>query len=261
MKKIVFIGFVCVLAIYSIPPSAFSFEFIERNFDKIGKRFDAGSLVGMGVMIAESPYKGVSTDAQVLPIFMVKKSKFFIDRTTLGYKVINTDDGYSVAIIGAPRFAGYHSSDSSDLAGMDDRERSFDGGLEAKWKTDLCTVSAKVLTDLLSKHDGQEISLSISKSLFKGFLKPRLSASWLSQDYVDYYYGVKSTETTAARSAYNGQSTVNYNVGVMLALPLGKKWALIADVNYQFLGSQIEDSPIVNESSLMRYAAGLVYRF
>jgi len=156
---------------------------------------------------------------------------------------------------------GYDSEDSFALAGMDDRDGSLDGGIKSSLNLQWMYVSLVAVTDLLGEHEGQEISTVLSKKLYEGILTPRIGFKWLSEDLVDHYYGVKSSEATGSRPAYAGDSTVNFLAGVSVGVPISEKWAIIGDFEYENLGSEIEDSPIIDREDIFTYVLGAVYRF
>ena len=110
---------------------------------------------------------------------------------------------------------------------MQDRDWGFDGGVRLKWKNEIADVNATVLTDISGTSKGQEVSFGLSKTLFDGFLTPRIGTTWSSENVVDYYYGVKTSEVTVGRVAYSPNSTMYYAAGLTVAYPLGDKWALI----------------------------------
>jgi len=257
LKKVFLLLAICVLG---YPSVGYSLEWLDNSVQKMEENLDKGSVMGVGVLYLERPYIGVDNDTYVVPLVKAEYKRLFIDKTIMGYNLID-DDNLKFSVVTGPHFAGYKSSDSSELAGMEDREWGFDGGLRLKWKTELVDVTATGLTDLSGTYEGQEASVILSKELFKGFLTPSLGAVWSSEDAVDYYYGVRASEARAGRPAYAGEDTFNYLAGLTVAVPLGEKWAMVGDVQHQILGDGVKDSPLVEEDGLFRSTVGTVYRF
>lgn len=217
-------------------------------------------VLGIGALYATKPYVDVDEETFVIPLAILEYKDFWIDGRVFGYKFYQIED-VEFSIAGQPRLMGFDSSDSSFLAGMEDREWSFDGGLRVSWENELFELNVTGVTDLFDKHQGQELSAIISKELFQGFLTPRLGVKWLSESLVDYYYGVRGREGTAARPPHEGDSSANFVTGLTAALPLGERWAFVTDFEYENLGSDIEDSPIVDANEILTYVIGIVYRF
>ena len=74
-------------------------------------------------------------------------------------------------------------------------------------------------------------------------------SSWQDDDYNNYYYGVKSSEANPAigRTAYTADSDTNCRIGAVATYQKKKNspWMYIGGLRYDFLGNEINDSPIV----------------
>jgi outer membrane protein len=222
---------------------------------------EKGSIAGAGVMYAQSPYEDMDDTLYFAPVLVMEYKQFFIDATVLGYYLNPREDDFRVGLILSPRFQGYDSDDATALNGMEDREWAVDGGMRATWKTEMVNISAQAVADISGTHKGGEISVTFSKRFLDGLLMPRAGISWQSGDLNDYYYGVKASEATANRPEYEADSDIEYIIGLTTSVPVGEKWAVVGDMQCNFLGSNVQDSPIVNNETPMRYILGAVYRF
>jgi outer membrane protein len=202
----------------------------------------------------------MDNDVYIVPIMDLEYKSFFINQSTFGLHFFDGDI-MKVSIVGAPRLTGYQADDSSDLSGMEDRDRSFDGGLRFQLKGEVISFTVTGLTDLFDEHQGQEVNATLSAELLEGALRPRVEIRWFSDDLVDYYYGVRSSEVATGRPIYQSGDTLNYLFGLVIGVPIDQRWALVGDIQYEVLGEDIEDSPIVDEDALFRFTAGIVYRF
>ena len=219
-----------------------------------------GSVIGLGALYATEPYTDVDEDVWAVPLIKGKYKKFYIDGKSAGY-ILNDNEELELSLVIKPRLMGYEDDDSPILNGMDDREWSIDGGLRLKWNNEFFTLSTTLLNDLLNEHQGQEVSCVISREFKDGVFTPRAGVRWLSDDIIDYYYGVLGNEATPIRAVYTADDTLTYFSGFTVAVPLGEKWALIGDFEYEGLGSEIKDSPIVDADEILTFIAGIVYRF
>lgn len=222
---------------------------------------DNGSLAGLGVLIGESPYRGVDDQVYPVPVLILEARQFFADKTVFGYYFNDKTDPVRWAVIGSVRLQGYEARDSSDLNGMQDRDWALDGGLRISWKNAIADMILEAVTDVSGTHEGQELRVSVAKELFEGFLSPKAGIKWQSDDLADYYYGIKPNEATAKRGEYTAGDELEYMAGITIGIPLGEKWVLFGDIECTFLGDEVENSPIVGDDALMRYVAGAVYRF
>jgi outer membrane protein len=161
---------------------------------------------------------------------------------------------------------GYDADDADSLSGMDNRDISLDGGVQLKWviqQVEGLSVNIGATTDLMSKHEGQEVTLA-GKKVFKGKIYqiiPEAGVKWQSSDLVDYYYGVRDSEVASGRPAYEPDSVIDPFVASRLYLGLSENWILISRVGYEFLGAEIQDSPIVDKDGIFSMLIGVARRF
>lgn len=257
-------GRVMLIVILFMFFACFQLKGYSSNLEEIKadlkENIEKGSVLGIGVMYPERPYKGIDEDVYVVPIGQLEYKRFFIDGGTFGYNLVN-DDQIKFAVVGSTRVEGYDADDSPDLNGMDDRDWTVDMGLRLLLTKGVFSFTVSGLADPWDVHGGGELNSFVSAKLFDGFLRPRAGVRWLSEEVVNYYYGVRDSETTAVRPQYNPESTFNYVLGLTIGIPLKDRWALIGDIQYEFLGDQIKDSPIIDKDGIFRYVTGVVYRF
>ena len=125
-------------------------------------------------------------------------------------------------------------------------------------------VLAALVTDILGKHDGQELELTYSKPMRwdAWSIAPAGGLRWQSRDLTDYYYGVRDGEARLpGRPAYDADGAVNPFVALRAQRPLGRKWSLLGAVQYEWFDDEISDSPIVDESYDITVLAGVLYTF
>ena len=92
-------------------------------------------------------------------------------------------------------------------------------------------------------------------------MEPSIFVTWLSDDYVDYYYGVTSDEATLYRASYKGGKTVNTGVELNVGYNFNQSQQLVLIANYTNLGNSITDSPIVEGSSTASITVLYLYLF
>jgi outer membrane protein len=197
--------------------------------------------------------------------------RFYISGATAGYRLLGDQEAstelgrtsWTFDAIGKWRFDGYDADDSDDFEGMHDRHMTVDVGGEFAVSGDWGVLKTTLLTDALSQHDGQEFRLTYAKpfDIEKLNLSPSVGFSWLSSNLADYYYGVRNDEARAGRPAYNTGDAVNWFVGLQTNYHLNDKWTLLAGITYYWLDSNINDSPIVDDSYMISITAGAMYRF
>ena len=89
-------------------------------------------------------------------------------------------------------------------------------------------------------------------------MTPSLGVEWQNARLVDYYYGVRDSETGTDRPAYAGRDTVNVSAGLGSIYRLNRDWWLLGGLYVVRFGDGIGDSPIVKHdgSALVYLGAG-----
>ncbi|SFX33893.1 MipA/OmpV family protein [Marinospirillum alkaliphilum] len=226
---------------------------------------------GIGFSQGQSPYRGVSGNPNTIPAFIsYEGEKGYFRGIEAGYYLWQTGDRRSNLTLSAlvsGRLEGYRSSDSLYLQGMATRGWSLDGGLGLVWREGMHQYSLKAVTDLLGKHEGQEVSagyayrIPISRELS---LTPNAGISWMSADLLDYYYGVRDSEVhtglTPERTAYQVDAGIQYTVGVTLAYQLNTTTSLLLSTRTRWLPDSVSDSPLVARDQISGVFGAIIFR-
>lgn len=216
--------------------------------------------LGAGVGIEQSPYKGDSS--RVLPFPLVYFDNKWVQAvgTTIDLK-IGSWSGVSVALRGQfSLFDGYKGSDAPILNGMENRKGALWYGPALSWGTEFGTLSGSFL---LGGNKGERAKIGFEKSFAFGkfSIAPHVGVEWLSNKYVDYYYGVRQAEARAGRAAYSAGSAVNVSAGSRIDYRPTKHQTIFLDVGVSRLGDGITDSPIVGRRFVPEARIGYMYRF
>lgn len=219
--------------------------------------------LGIGVAGGQSPYRGLDNDTEVLPMITYESRWLSVMGPGIDLK-IPTESPLSFRL--QARYGlgeGYDASDSHDLDGMRDRDPGMWLGGKAIWDSPIAQFSAQWAGDASGNSNGQTLRLAAERRFIVGEfdLTPRLAAVHVDADYVSYYYGVRANEATAVRSVYKGNATTNLEAGLRVGYALESNQQVYLDLNATRLGSEIEDSPIVDRGTVGSMRLGYVYRF
>jgi outer membrane scaffolding protein for murein synthesis (MipA/OmpV family) len=219
-------------------------------------------LGGAGVGVQRSPYRGVDAKTRLLPLIVYENAWVSVALPSVDVKL--TEAGpVALRLRARYGFDGYKASDSDFLAGMERRKGSLWLGPAAIWDTGLGELSFQWLGDTLGNSKGSQWELQYDKRLDFGALAltPRVAVQGVDRKYVDYYYGVRASEATAARPAYVGQSGRQVEVGLRMSYRLDERQTLFADLSGTRLGTAIEKSPLLERRYSAGAFAGWLYRF
>jgi outer membrane protein len=147
---------------------------------------------------------------------------------------------------------------------MEERKKSMDAGVEFIYSGRPVGFRAAFLTDTLGRSNGQEVSLLAVSGIplgRRGIILFGIGPRWMSQNRVDYYFGVRESEATPVRPAYTPEATWNLDINLTAIINLRSKWSLVTLVNREGLGSNITNSPIVERSAAYALVFSLNYNF
>jgi len=251
MKQLVFTALCC---------SVISSAYVTADM------LDEGTLtLGVGGGVHDGLYKGQDTEDFAFPVISYENGPLSISGEGIVYRLTEAEDG-QFAISAGLGVSGnsYKSSDADGLKGMSRRHDGVDIGAGIAWETDMGSFSAMVRQDVSDTHKGQQLDLGYEITLPVHpylLVSPSAGISYQSEDYVDYYFGVKDKEATADRAAYKGDGTVNTTLGVSFIIPITDRWNIINANTYTWLGDGISDSPIVRKDKIWSTSLITTYTF
>ena len=91
---------------------------------------------------------------------------------------------------------------------------------------------------------------------------PQIGVERQSNQYANYYYGVNSGESAATGySAYTAPATTNLFVGLMVEVPVIDQWYVNLYAKRKWMGTGINNSPVMNRSFQDTIFTAVAYRF
>lgn len=222
----------------------------------------SGWAFGLGLAISEPGYLGVSSQVTALPLIFYHNGRFFFAGASVGYVPFNGRH-YSFSILAKPRINRLSASESYQLAGIQTRKWSIDGGGRLSLFGDWGRVNAGVYTDLLHRNNGLEADLDYQYPIrMAGWtLSPGFGLAWDNSPLTNYYYGVSQAEVAPGRPAYSPGRSTNPFVQLNLQVPMGNRWQFLGGLKYLHFARSIQDSPIVDRSDTLTVFLAMSYRF
>ncbi|GIU45656.1 MipA/OmpV family protein [Shewanella algidipiscicola] len=254
--------------------------------------WDIGIAVGYGVK--SNPI----TQFDDIPIYIIPSlayygEQWFFDNGNLGYSLLESEnitvnmttsfssdsayfsrwDPSNIFVAGGSRVSTELANSSSfwdvdDLYALnfnelEDRKVTVLGGVETFFYTRAGIFNIALAHDLLDVHSGMEAQLKWMYRLAFSQWKLELAASanWKSQEIVNYYYGVRSSENYYWNQAYNPGSATNLSLTLTTQYAINQHWELLFLAHYTDLADEIVASPLINEHSSNTFFVGVAYRF
>jgi len=218
---------------------------------------------GVMAIVSSSPYRGGDTEVRVLPLISFIGEKLFVTGPRAGYNLFKNQP-LSVNVFAEYKFASDAFEDEKYLEGMKKRRDTVMSGVDASLRfKSVWRLESNMATDILDRHNGQEANLTLSRLFrFEKFsLTPGAGLVWRSDDYNQYYYGVREEEATPDRPAYEPGSSLDWLMKISTRYALDDDWSILGIARVEFLSDDIQDSPIINKETVTSAFLGLNYAF
>ncbi|MDP3512906.1 MAG: MipA/OmpV family protein [Sulfuritalea sp.] len=222
-----------------------------------------GAGLGMAMRFENSIYSGAGTRNDFVPVYIYESKRVFLEAYRVGLKLRETPDSRFDAFV-AYRFEGYpYDRIPASLAGMANRGPGVDLGLGYQQRKPWGTLFGEVLSDAGSGSGGSEIRAGYRYDLALGKLQlqPQFTLAARDARLNNYYYGVRPSEATITRPAYEPGGGINAELALSAAYRLSERWRLIGGVSATRWASGVRASPIVDSRTQLAGHLGLAYDF
>ena len=247
-KSIIFLVFISSL-VYS-----------KENFVKIG----LGGFFRKDIYNFEDKYQFYPLPA----VAAEYESFYFIAPLETGWHFYQNED-IRLTVYGRYNlFTGYDSDDFKDsLKNMDNRKDDLHIGLRGRFfagPTKL-TFTGFISTDVLSESNGTLAGLEIAQPVPLGkktLMAPFVNMQYLSQNYTDYYFGIKDSESAKLVNInpYTPGSSYKIAAGIKGYSNITDNIELIFSGEYNQYSDEISNSPLTRGSSNFSVLFGLNYK-
>ena len=143
------------------------------------------------------------------------------------------------------------------------RSLAVDGGFELLYDDGWGDIQLQVMGDMTHTHKGWEVWASYAYPWKSGnwTIIPSFGVNWKSHHLLDYYYGVKKSESVKNRPAYQASSGFNSFVKLSMSYRINDHWGIVGVAEYESLSRSIRHSPIVDQDGIETLFIGLMYNF
>lgn len=226
---------------------------------------DYGLALGVGANLSTSEYKGDGSSVSPFPIVNYDGDVFFIHGLSAGAHLYS-EGAHDFSILASYLSQSFDASDNDDddMKELDDRYASMMAGFEYSFSSEYGVAKVSVLADVLDTNNGFMADMSYAYPFKASFLKivPKVGVEWTSDEYNDYYYGISSGESAASGLAeYKAEADFSPYAGVSMKTSLTESVDMMLRTKVKFLGSEITDSPMVDEDVTYSIGLGITYSF
>lgn len=220
---------------------------------------------GLGVHAYDMGY--VDTDPVVFPVpaINVENEWFYMKGLEIGGFLLKTPrHNLMLGVSYMPMSFDASDSDNARMKLLDDRDPSVFINATYAFDTGFGLLQASIGADISGKSEGLTSDVSFMKRFdFGRFgLTPQVGATWTSEKYNDYYYGVSAAEhKRSGIAAYEADAGISPYVRLMADMHLTGNWSLYAETSVHFLSKEMKDSPMVEDDAMVGVGVGVSYHF
>jgi outer membrane protein len=217
-------------------------------------------IFGGGLAVADRGYVGYSRQVTPIPLIFYHDGGFFFAGFSAGY-MLSHSRHYRFSINIKPRINRLSASDSPELAGIQTRKWSLDGGANLDVFGGWGHLVTGISHDLLDRNNGTELDAGYRYSIQLGSwnLVPSFGVRWQSASLTNYYYGVSPAEVIPGRPAYTPGAATNPYIGFGLSTRISDHWQFNGNIQYTRFSGAIHGSPLVDRSGSPVLFIGFIY--
>lgn len=202
--------------------------------------------------------------------FFLEAAYGTFDGINLGYNLWRSDD-WSVDLLAASVRGGLTADNDIEITDSDkvrdrkllDRDSIYSGaGVRVTGYLGDYIMQYRLVSDT---HGGNGITSSVRLGRhwqyrnwnFHGIA----GVEYSSADTNNYLWGVTAAEATQRFSEYQAGASISPHAELGLAYPMSENWVFRSFARYQYLPSEVQDSPLVEKDYVATLSASVIYVF
>ena len=222
--------------------------------------------IGLGPYVQTQPYKGVNPLLVPSPVIFFDNGLFYMRWSRAGMYFLgdkSEDFSWGLSLTAQPRTYGYKAEDSEYLKGMDQRETSFEGGIAFSASYNDTYIETMLLTDMLVRYESWLFKTEIGDEFVLGDFTfyPSIIVIYESDEFVNYYYGVKEHEARADRAQFTPGAGWQLGAQTYIDYPFTDKLSGLVNLRVDRLPSSALNSPLIESDYIYSGLVSLIYSF
>jgi outer membrane scaffolding protein for murein synthesis (MipA/OmpV family) len=224
------------------------------------------AALGAGLRTGQSPYLASDSEderqADLIPLYLYEGKYLFARGTSGGIHLVR-NDALEFNLYSRYRFQRLEPDSNAFYSGLEERRQTVDAGVELGITQPWGELTFDWVTDVLDRHNGQEVRASYRYPLEAGpwTISPFISWTWQDSNLSNYYFGVSESEATVDRPAYAPGESQWISFGLNTGWQLTDHVVLFGNVAFGGADSSITNSPLVEEDGFSSVFVGGTYLF
>lgn len=221
--------------------------------------------VGLGGAWQSSPYKEHDDTLLPVPLIHFEGERFYVRGLNAGVHIWR-NESHELSFGAAYSALSFDSGKTADrrLKRLDDRHPTLNAYLQYIVKTDYGHAGMRILRDVLDNSDAFSAEVYYTYPFMLGpvYVRPGAGIRWDSEDQLDYYFGISSSEARkSGLDRYSPDGGISPFLSLEADWSFADNWSVMAAGSVLFLNKEIKDSPMVDDSQTFNVTIGLKYTF
>jgi len=218
--------------------------------------------IGLAGVNSQSIYLGGSSQSRVFPAIDYQYKRFYFQAGDLGVNLIDEKNWEVDFGLGVNLAGDTDRGDSPLLENLPKLSFPVNAFLSTQYKSSIGLFKLTYDHEINNKHNGHSASISYSAPIRQGqwLIMPQLSYEQHSEEVVNYFYGVSQADASTALPAYQTGSVNNWQLGILGLRAINDKWSFIGNIQNEFYGDEISNSPLVDDDQRLSVFVGLLYK-
>ena len=224
-----------------------------------------GLQVGAGGTLSTSEYKGINNIGSAMPLLGYEGKWLYLRGLNGGMHIIKNENheiNAQLSYLAQQFYASW--SDDNQIKKLDDRYSSIMAGLNYRFSSSLGVAQLSISTDILGVNNGIVADASYAFPIKLGLFTftPSAGVQWTDQNYNQYYYRIGKSESRASGlSEYDPESEFSPYASLTARMAVTDSWTILVSGKSLFLGNEVSDSPMVEDSTKFSLSAGFMFSF
>jgi outer membrane protein len=224
------------------------------------------AALGGGLRFGQSPYLETDNEDQrtvdLVPLYLYNGKRLFARGTAGGIHFVKREN-FEFNFLAKYRFQKLDPDSNIFYEGLEKRKQTVEAGVEGRLRRKWGDLNIRWTADTLNNHNGQEVQLAYRYEFEAGpwTFSPYASWTWQDADLTNYYFGVSPGEARPDRPAYAPGESQWLGFGLNTAWHASDRIVLFANLGFAGAGSDVENSPLVEEAGFSQLFVGGTYLF
>lgn len=195
-------------------------------------------------------YEKKNPIVEPIPAFFFRYGPLFLNKDGLGSLLYHSDEFTFLAM-------GLLEGEPYQAKGLEERKKGLFLGSIFKYN-----LFELIFYNDFFKNKGYNLKAKLAPDFYLSMdwkFSPQVFVQYWDNKYVDYYFGVKQTESNSSMKTFKGYQTINFGAMLEVMHYVGN-WIFVGDIGLKCYGKEVFSSPTVVRQNEVRFITSVLYK-